>query len=78
MDPLTIARGGMTAASNRLNASAERTVRAPEDPKVDLGHEVVEQISAKQAFRADANVVRVADQMLSSLLEIQDVRGGKK
>lgn len=77
MDPLTIARGGMTAASNRLNASAERTVNAPDDPSVDYGREAVEQMQARTQFQVNANVVRVTDQMLSSLLQIQEVRGGK-
>lgn len=77
MDPFTIARGGMTAASARLQASAERTVNAPDDPSVDYAREAVEQIQARTQFAVSANVARIADQMIGSLLQIQDVRGKK-
>lgn len=74
MDPLSIAAGGMAAASARFEASAERT--ASGDLGVELGREAVEQIEASTQFRVNANVARVADQMLGSLLEIQQI--GKK
>ncbi len=42
-----------------------------ETSNVDLAREVIDQILAKQAFRANANVIRTADQMLGTLLDIQ-------
>jgi len=77
MDPLSIARGGMQAAAARFEASAERTVKAPEDSAVDYATEAVEQIGARTQFAVNANVARVADQMMGALLEVQDVRGKK-
>jgi flagellar hook protein FlgE len=75
MDPLSIARGGITAAAQRFEASAERT--ASDDPLVDYGHEVVEQVGSAAAFHASVNVVKVADEMMTALLQVQDVRGKK-
>jgi flagellar basal body rod protein FlgG len=72
MDPFAIPRAGLQAASARFEASAERTARVGDDDSVDLAHEAVEQIEAKQEFRANAGVIRVADEMWRALLEIQE------
>ncbi|WP_165190498.1 flagellar basal body rod C-terminal domain-containing protein [Caulobacter soli] len=71
---------GMSAATNRLNASAQRTVswgvdkggvdKSQAGPDVDLGHEAVEQISAKTDFAANAAVIKTADEMTGALLDI--------
>lgn len=82
MDPISIARGGLMAASARLEASASRTARmGATDPAtgdsaddVDLGHEAVEQIEAKREFSANLGVIRVADEMWRALLEVQHIR----
>ena len=82
MDAISIARGGLMAASARLEASANRTAAmGATDPTtgeaaddVDLGHEAVEQIEAKQQFGANLGVIRVADSMWKSLLEVQEDR----
>jgi flagellar basal body rod protein FlgC len=71
MDPISTARYGMMAASQRLDASAERVARMGADDSVDYGQEAVEQIGAKQAFSANAGVVKIADQMWQALLDIQ-------
>ena len=77
MQALAIAAAGMTAAANRLSASAERTAawdaQAPANgkPEVDLVKEAVDQVSARTAFKANAAVIRTADQMTGALLDLK-------
>lgn len=74
MDPMKIAASGLSAATARLEASARRTARMAQDPDVDTGSEVVEQITAKHQFSANLGVIKVADQMWKALLEIQEIK----
>lgn len=71
MDPIATASYGMLAATRRFEASAVRVAQMG-DPSadVDLGREIVEQISAKHAFSANAAVARTAQDMLGDLLDI--------
>lgn len=71
MDALTHARHGLMAAERRFEASAQRIAAAPADATIDLGHEMVEMIQAKHHFSANLKVIRFADEMWRSLLEIQ-------
>ena len=71
MDPLVTARYGLLAAERRFEAAATRVAAAPGDPGVDVGQELVEVIQAKQAFSANLGVMRFAQDMWRSLLEIQ-------
>ena len=71
MDALSIARGGLAAAERRFESAASRVVQAPGDETIDLGHEMVEMIQAKHHFSANLKVIRFADEMWKSLLEIQ-------
>jgi len=78
MQALAIAAAGMSAAADRLNASAKRVASADahaekvEDLKdVDYAKERVEQISAQYDFRANAKVVLTADQMSGAVLNIK-------
>ena len=71
MDAISTARYGMMAAERALDASAQRVSRIGVDDTVDPAQEVVQQIGAKQAFRANADVIKVADRMWSALLDIQ-------
>jgi flagellar basal body rod protein FlgB len=71
MDALSIARGGLAAAERRFETAASRIVQAPADETIDLGHEMVEMIQAKHHFSANLKVIRFADEMWKSLLEIQ-------
>ena len=71
MDPISIARVGMAAASARFTQSAERTARMGDDPSVDTTQEVVEQIDAKHQFSANLGVVKIADEMWRALLDLQ-------
>lgn len=79
MDPISIARGGLMAASARFEASAGRTARmGASDPAtgaagedVDLASEAVEQVEAKRAFSANLGVIRVADEMWRALIDMQ-------
>ena len=75
MDPLSVARSGLMAASARFEASAERTARMGDDAHLDSGvdpaAEVVEQIQAKHQFSANLGAIRVADEMWRALMDIQ-------
>jgi flagellar basal body rod protein FlgC len=73
MQALAIAAAGMTAAANRLNASAERTAQweLADSPAVDLAREAVEQVSARTDFKANAAVIRTADAMTGALLDLK-------
>ncbi len=75
MQVLNTAVAGMSAAADRFSASARRTAAWSVDPAkpeqdVDLGHEAVEQISAKTDFKANAAVIKTADEMTGALLDI--------
>lgn len=72
MDPISTARYGMMAAEQRLNVSADRvaTMGSP-DSDVDYATEAVAQIQAKQAFKANVQTLKVADEMWNALLDIQ-------
>ena len=71
MDPISIARYGMMAATQRLDASASRVAGMAADSSVDYASEAVTQIEAKQAFSANVGVIKIADQMWQSLLDLQ-------
>ena len=71
MDPISTARYGMMAATQRLGASANRIAGVAGDEGIDYASEAVEQIEAKQAFKANVAVIKVADQMWDALLDLQ-------
>jgi flagellar hook protein FlgE len=71
MDPISIARYGMMAATQQLTASANRVAGAAGDDNVDYAQEAVTQIQASTSFKADVGVIKVADQMWQSLLDLQ-------
>jgi flagellar hook protein FlgE len=70
MQAINSATAGLAAASQRLQASAERTASWGLDSKVDLATEAVEQVTAKVAFKANAAVIRTANEMMGELLDI--------
>lgn len=69
MDPISTARYGMMAATQQLAASANRVAAGGDT--VDYASEAVGLIGAKQAFKADVGVIKVADEMWRSLLDLQ-------
>jgi flagellar basal body rod protein FlgC len=74
MDPISTARYGMMAATRQLDVSASRVAGMAGDDRVDYAAEAVSQIQAKQSFKADVAVIKVADEMMQSLLDLQDTR----
>lgn len=71
MDPIATAQYGMLAAARRFDASASRVARmGVEGEPVDLASEIVEQVTAKTAFAANAAVIRTAQDMQGELLDI--------
>jgi flagellar hook protein FlgE len=72
---LNTAAAGMFAAADRLSASAQRTAawgveQGQAEQKTDLATEAVEQVSAKSDSKANAAVVRTADEMTGALLDM--------
>ena len=71
MDPIATARSGLMAATRRFEASAVNIANMRGDQSVDLGKEVVEMVQAKAAFSANISVIRFAQDMWDSLLQLQ-------
>ena len=67
MQAFAIATTGIAAATARFDASAQRTAR---DPLADLATETVERMGAKRDLQANAAVLRTADDMTGTLLDI--------
>jgi flagellar hook protein FlgE len=70
MNPIVTAQYGLLAASRTFEASAFRVAAMGDNSNVDLGQEVVQQITAKHAFSANLGVIRTADEMLGDLLDM--------
>jgi flagellar basal body rod protein FlgC len=66
-DIASLAVAGMSASTARFEASAKRVVQ---DPRPDLVKELVSQKFAAADFEANIAVIRGADAMLKSLLDI--------
>lgn len=67
MQAFAIAAAGIADATARFEASAVRTAR---DPLDDLAGETVERLTAGVALKANVAVLRTADRMTGSLLDI--------
>jgi flagellar hook protein FlgE len=63
----SIAAGGIAAATARFERSAARTATAPLE---GLETEIVERIQAKTALSANVAVMRTADDMTGTLLDM--------
>ena len=66
MDAITTGFAGMAAATQSFDASAARTASG----QADLASEAVSQSLSKASFQAAAAVVKTADRMLGSLLDM--------
>jgi hypothetical protein len=73
MDPISTARYGLMAASRRFEASAVNvaTMGVEGAPATDLAKETVDMIQAKTAFSANIQVIKFAQDMWDSLLQLQ-------
>ncbi|MET3665382.1 flagellar basal body rod C-terminal domain-containing protein [Caulobacter sp. 1776] len=78
MQALSIAAAGMMAAADRLQASAQRVASAGAQAEraetlgdVDYVQERAGQISAATDFKANAAVIRTADEMTGALLNMK-------
>lgn len=67
MEAINIASAGLMAAATRFDASARRTAQAPLE---DLAGEIVERITAEIDFKANAHVIKAADEMAGTLLDV--------
>lgn len=67
MQPFAIAAAGISAATERFEASARRTAA---NPLADPAGEAVERISARVSVEANAAVLRTADDMVGTLLDV--------
>lgn len=71
MDPIATARYGLMAASHRFEASATQIAQAGARDAGDLADGILGLTEAKTAFKANAMVIRFAEDMWDSLLDIQ-------
>lgn len=76
MDPISIARYGLNAASRQFEASATKIATARTDENADLAGDIVGMVQAKHAFSANLTVIRFAQDMWDSLLKLQSDREG--
>jgi hypothetical protein len=67
MQANAIAAAGIASATARFEASARRTAA---DPLADLAGETVERLGAEIALKANAAVLRAADDMTGTLLDM--------
>ena len=67
MQAFSIAATGIAAATARFDASARRTAAAPLD---NLAEESVERIQAEVALKANVAVLKSANAMTGTLLDI--------
>lgn len=67
MQAHAIAAAGIADAAARFDASARRTAA---DPLADLAGETVERMTAEIAVKANVAVLRTADDMTATLLDI--------
>lgn len=67
MQAIATAAAGIADASARFSASAARTAR---DPLQDLAGETVERLTAGLALKANVLVLKTAEEMYGSLLDI--------
>lgn len=67
MQAHAIAAAGIASAAARFEASARRTAA---DPLAGLAGETVERIGAEIALKANTSVLRTADEMTGTLLDM--------
>lgn len=68
---LSIGAAGMQRAADRFEASASRVARYGTGlGDVDIASEMVEVLEAKAAFKASTAIMRVADEMAKSTIDI--------
>lgn len=67
MQANAIAAAGIASASARFEASARRTAA---DPLADLAGETVERLGAELALKANVAVLKTADEMTGTLLDM--------
>ena len=67
MQSFAIAAGGIAAATARFDASARRTAAAPLD---NLAGEMVERLQSEVALKAHVAVLKTADDMTGTLLDM--------
>ena len=67
MQAHAIAAAGIAAATARFDASARRTAA---DPLADLAGETVERLGAELALKANVSVLKSADEMTGTLLDM--------
>jgi flagellar basal body rod protein FlgC len=66
-DLFSTAAAGIASATNRFEASAKRVAQ---DPRADLPSEIVQQKLASAEVEANVAVLKTADKMMKSLLDI--------
>jgi len=68
--PLSLGLQGIQAGTQRVNIAGGRIAAAAVDPEV-LAGSTVEQMSARHQVSLSAHVVKTADQMLGTLIDLK-------
>jgi flagellar basal body rod protein FlgC len=70
MNPISTAASGLMAASTRFDAASNGVIAAGTGSNGDLAASLVDQIGAKTQFQASAGVLKTANDMFKTLLDI--------
>jgi flagellar hook protein FlgE len=65
------AQYGVQQALSRFDKSAQNTVRDTNGGNGDLADDVVDQMTAKQSFDANVKIMKTADNMMGTLLDLK-------
>jgi flagellar basal body rod protein FlgC len=78
MDPISTARYGMMAATRQLDVAATKIAGGFTGDDADYAVQAVNAVEARQAFKADVSVIKVADAMWQALLNLQAVTPARR
>ena len=70
MSAISTAAAGIISATQRFEKAAASTARNATNGQ-DILSDLVEQINSRNAFKANISVIKTADDMLGSLLDIK-------
>lgn len=70
MSAISIATAGIMSATQRFEKAAANTARNSTNGQ-DILSDLVDQIDSRNAFKANISVIKTADEMLGSLLDIK-------
>jgi flagellar hook protein FlgE len=70
MDAISAASSGLMAASARFGAASANVIAAAGGSNGDMAAGMVDQMAAKNQFQASAGILKTADKMFKTLLDM--------